>query len=255
MEELQFKNKLGIKTGYVNLRLRDKVISTYLYTGAGIPLELSHSFTNEKIKTYASLKWNLNDSINSNADILKGFTYAGENGTFVNDTIGYLNNQRAQIRFFTIDFNILKQLRLLQGENFKFYLGGGINYYASHKKFLTLFYTNTIYDKILSINLMGSVEFHPGLKHTFRFNFIIPPVMLINRNLFLEDAENSNTSITKLAFFPSNFKLCNNLSYEFKFAKRWSLEGNYIFEYLHVEFPRDEKIVYQSIVGGINFFF
>ena len=254
-EELQFKHKLGIKTGYVNLRLRDKVISTYLYTGGGIPLELSHSFVNDKFKTNVFIKWNLNDSINTRADILKGFTYAGDNGTFVNDTIGYLNNQRAQIRFFTIECSVLRQLNFLSMKNIKFYLGGGLNYYSSHKKFLTLFYTNTIYDKIFSINLMGSIEFQPALKHTFKFNFSIPPIMLINRNLALEDGEIPNISMTKWAFFSSNFKICNTIGYEYKFAKRWSLEASYIFDFVNVEFPRSEKIVYQSILGGINFLF
>ena len=121
------------------------------------------------------------------------------------------------------------------------------------KTFLLLEYTNYMFSGSSAFSLNTSLDYYPSEKHKLTYTLWIPLISRVNRTLNLEYGE--QTEEKKWASFGNFNSFSNVLQYNFRFAKRWSIDANYRFSYYAFSFPRKEQMVYQMVVAGINFHF
>jgi hypothetical protein len=248
-------HRLGIKTGYSWLRTRDLTLSTFVYSGGGVPLQLEYNFQHPDFKMNLSAGFNIKDSVPLKNTTMNGFKYSGELGSFIDDTIGDLDHQTVNVRYVQFSSVFLGRLKFLHHEKWQIYLGGGISYYFLEKQFLSLEYTNYLEDRLLSFNLAASLGWNPGDRHQFQYVFHLPLLSRVSRQLSLESGTPDFYEYKKWTSLGSYFAVNNYFIYTFRFANRWSVEGTYQLMYLQCAFPRKEKLMMQSFTAGLNFHF
>src|SRR5690606_7260657 len=92
-DNAEFFNKVGLQIGYGGIRVRDQVISRHLYTGSGVPIQVEYAYETDIYKMSASFLINTSDNSRLQTDILKGFSYKGDYGQSISDTVGSLDHR------------------------------------------------------------------------------------------------------------------------------------------------------------------
>lgn len=246
------EHKLGVKSGYMNFRMRDRSISSLLYKGSAVPIQLDYSHLGQKAQNNIYIMFGAGVS-NLQASSLDGFKYRGDLGNFVDDTIGSLDHKTIRTSFYGIGYEVLGKLKSSGNGKLKAFLGGGLSLFELNQKFLSMYYTNSIKSSYTSLHVAGRLTYNVHAKHRFAYALSVPLISRINRQLTLEAGDPEE--FKQWATFNQYFAFNNSLSYTFRFAHRWSLEAVYQFNYFQCSFPRKEQVAMESLTAGINFHF
>ena len=253
IEEDDYYNKVGLKAGYTGFRFRDRVVSTFLYRGGSVPVEINYSYHTPDFKTIAALIFSGKSSVDFKTRALDGFTYAGPYGVSIKDTIDNLDHKTLRGNYSFLFIDMLWKLRSWDDDRLKLFLGASYSYQILSKKFLMLDNSNMITDRSNNFGVQGLLEFRPFRRHIFSLGISIPVVSYFDRNLNLQYGK--ERSYNEWTSWNKYFSFLSHVQYTFRFSRRFSLEANYRFNYYQVNFPRKEQTVSEMLTAGINYYF
>lgn len=245
-------NSIGLKSGYMSYRMRDRVISNLGYNGNSTPFNIEAVFGGPV--TISSLNFTIASSMLSTSTN-EGFTYSGDQGDFVDDVIDGLNHSQVKSSYINYNFKHMWKLDSLSNNKFHYFLGAGISNLDFKKRFLTLHYTDLLFDKVFSFDLVGTVIYKISSKHRLQYTFTLPVINKINRTLFAQNAEQFENKYKKWGSFNNYLAFNSRLGYTYMLSRRFSLGANYDFNFLQISFPRKEQLATQSLTAALNFHF
>jgi hypothetical protein len=188
------------------------------------------------------------------SEAYKGFSDTGEIIKEDKDTLP-VKVGTVQTAFINVKYNYLGTVHTSQNERYKFLLGGGFDYYLISKRFRSINYINSITDNITTFSFYGALNYVPSEKHVFEFSISLPLITFINRTLRLQEGVPDLYEFKKWVTINKMFGFATNLNYNFRFAKRWSLEADYSFLYYQYPLPRKVQLGMHSVTTGLNFHF
>ena len=134
-------NSVSLKTGYGAIRIKDRVISTFAYSGNSVPVQIDYYHTGSKIRFNTTYTLNASGTIEAVTPTLDGFSYKGDYGTSIENTIGTLDHKTIESKFYVFEMELLFKLAQLTNK-LTMFSGVSYNNIRMDKKYLMLEYTN-----------------------------------------------------------------------------------------------------------------
>lgn len=245
------KNKIGIRSGQAVFTLKDRVISNFVYNGSSAPFIADYTIYGNENQQKFSLSFVSSDLKN---DVYDGFSYTGELSKNRVDTTP-LKLATVETVFINTKYSYMSTIHTSNAGKYKFLVGGGFDYYLISKRFRSINFINSISDNITTLSFYGGTKFAPSERHTFEFALSLPLISRVNRILRLAAGDPGLYEFKKWVTINRMFGFNSSLNYNFRFAKRWSLEADYSFLYYQYPFPRKLQFAMHNVTGGLNFHF
>jgi hypothetical protein len=251
----RIKNKycLGIGGGFGNVAVRDRVISTFLYSGDIVPLSFHFDVRTESKKSFLRLEFMNSPILHTKTN--EGFAYKGQLGEFFPTETDGLDLSTLKSKAYLLNYTILYLLKDTENRKINVFLGFDLSHNRFQKNFIQFEYKNKLNDLIQSASVVLSFERNFNFKHQLEYIVSTPIISRASRTLTNLEADPTTVTQVKYSIVKNIFGFDSRLHYRFHLSQKVSLKGTYAFRYLQVNFPEKEQWAYSQGFIGLYFHF